>query len=791
MCVGFLSLIEAQMPRVQSFAAGLLVTLLCFGSFTRPVSAQERTGTVSGVTRTVEGASVPGVEVVVDSTGRSTRSASDGEFQISGVPAGTHTIIARDIGFAPLSKQITVTAGRNTRLEVALSRTTVSLGAIKVLGVRAYGASTSSAGLKTNARVLDVPQSVVSISHEFIQDQNAYTLTDLFRNVAGITPFSDYQDFMARGFREGEDAVMTDGVRSNGNNFFTTPNLNNVESVEILKGPSSVLYGAVEGGALINMVTKHPRTTPARILSVTAGSYSDYSAAADLTGPLAENDHLLYRLNANVGDVGSYRRFQSTRNWGVAPSLSWVPGKRTTLTLLGEATEEYHHGQRNRGIAAPNGDLDALPLSWTANEPTDFAKQNAYSGSLEVVEQLFSDWKLTSTARYAYSDYINKYHEPLGMTTVNGRLVMRREYRDQSFSWKSTGATANVGGSAKLGPIDNNVLLDADVTAKKRLTSPNDYADNVPPLDVLDPQYGQVDLASYVGAAPVNNPFTRDYRDWGLGAQDIVTLIPQIKVVVGGRYADYYVKNANYNLNTYDKQDNSSTTYKVGLVLQPQPWVSFYGDYNQGFLPQTAADLKQGGPFPPTATRQSEGGVKLGLFNERLVATSDVYRITKTNVLVPDPDSVGGNYLIPLGQVASRGFETDIVGSVTPAWSMTANYAYNDTKISQDTRPTQVGKKFPGAPRSTASFWTRYDFPVRIGLAAGAKYVDKRSTFDTTILPAYTVFDGAAYYTWERYQLALNVKNLLDKRYFQGGYFNYELYPGDPREVQLTVRTRF
>jgi iron complex outermembrane recepter protein len=777
------------MPKVQTFAAGLEVTFLLLLSITQPVSAQGKTGMVTGVARTVEGTPVSGVEIVVDSTGRATRSASDGAFQITGVPVGTHTIIARDIGFAPLSKRITVAADRSTRLEIALSRTTVSLGAIKVLGVRAYGASTSSAGLKQNARVLDVPQSVVAISHEFIQDQNAYTLTDLFRNVAGITPFSDYQDFMARGFREGEDAVMTDGVRSNGNNFFTTPNLNNVESVEILKGPSSVLYGALEGGALINMVTKHPHALPARTLSVTTGSYSNYSAAADLTGPVADNDHLLYRLNANIGDIGSYRRFQSTHNWDLAPSLSWVPTNRTTLTLLGEASEEYHHGQRNRGIAAPNGDLNALPLSWTANEPTDLAKQNAYAGTLELVQQLFSDWKFTSTARYAYSDYINKYHEPLGMASVNGRLVMKREYRDQSFSWKSTGATANVNGTTRLGPIENNVLVDADLTVKKRLTSPNNYADNVPPLDVFDPQYGQVNLSSYVGAAPPDNPFTRDYRDWGVGAQDIVTLIPQIKVVVGGRYADYYVKNANYRLKTYDKQDNSATTYKVGLVLQPKSWVSFYGDYNQGFLPQTAADLKQGGPFPPTTTKQGEGGVKLGLFNERLIATSDAYRITKTNVLVPDPDSVGA--LIPLGQVTSRGFETDLVGSVTSAWSMTANYAYNDTKISKDTRVAQVGARFPGAPRKTASFWTRYDFPVRIGLAAGAKYVDKRNTFDTTILPAYTVFDAAAYYAWQRYQFALNLKNLADKRYFQGGYFNYQLYPGDPREIQFTVRTRF
>lgn len=777
------------MLRSKLFRAVCSMMPLLIGGLSQPVAAQQLTGAVSGTVRSAEGASLQSAEVVVDGTGQGARSAADGAFLITGVPAGKHTITARAIGFAPISREIEVVAARSTRLEIALSVRSVELGTITVLGTRAYGASTSSSALKMDARVLDVPQSVVAISQEFIQDQSAHTLDDLLRNVAGLTPFSDYQDFTARGFREGEDEVTTNGVRSNANNFFTTPNLYNVERVEILKGPSSVLYGSLEGGAMVNMVTKHPRAIPAKVYSVTTGTYGSLTGSADLTGPVMGNENLLYRLNGSYGRVGSFRRFQSTRNFGVAPAFTWNPRPRSAITVMGELTDEQLDGQRNRGIPAPNGDLNALPLSWTANEPTDQASQRAYTGEIDADQGLFSDWKASTTVRYAYSKYTNMYHEPLGMTTVGGRLVMRREFRNSVFSWKSLGSTANVGGSVMTGPIQHRMLFGGDLTVKKRLTSPNDYASPVSSLDIFDPQYGKVDLEAYKTLAPADNPFTRDYRDWGILAQDLVTLIPQVKVLVGARYNDYYVKNANYRLHTQDEQNRKATTYRTGIVYEPVTWASIYGNFSEGFKPQTGANEDKGGPFEPLTTKQIEGGFKLGLFKERLVVTSATYRIDKLNVLVPDPDKTRVGYLITLGQVRSQGTEADVVGSITRAWSMTANYAYNDTKISKDSRAAQVGTKFPGAPRNAAAFWTRYDISgLRLGVAAGASYVDKRNTFDKTILPSYTVFDGALFYDWSRYKFAVNAKNLTNRRFFSGGYFNYQLYPGSPRTVELTVR---
>ena len=138
-----------------------------------------------------------------------------------------------------------------------------------------------------------------------------------------------------------------------------------------------------------------------------------------------------------------------------------------------------------------------------------------------------------------------------------------------------------------------------------------------------------------------------------------------------------------------------------------------------------------------------------------------------------------------------EGFEVDIVGSITSNWSVTANYANNETMITEDPRPAQVGTRFPNAPKHSAGLWTRYDIEnLNIGIAGGATYVDKRDTFDTTVLPSYTIFDAALFYDWRNYTIALNIKNLTDERYYSGGYNNYQIWVGSPRNLNLTVRAK-
>lgn len=764
-----------------------LLSMLLFGLATT-ASAQERTGVIGGVVSSATGGTLRGVEISLEGTDLQTLSSADGRFVMLKIPAGTYTMVARSLGYAAVSRIVSVEADRATRVEISMSVEAIALGEITVLGVRAYGRSTTGVE-KGGAHVMDVAQSTVVITEDFLADQNAMTLDDLLRNIGGLTPFSDYQDFTARGFRQGEDDIAYNGVKANAANYFTTPNLYNVEKVEVLKGPASVLYGDGEGGATINVVTKSPRAQPTQAFSVTVGSFDEYVGTADLTGPLS--DRFLYRVTAHYKDAGSFRRFQGIQEWHVAPSVTYLPWESTQLTLKGEITQDDRQGHRNRGIAAPDGDLNALPIGWTANEPTDRASSDAYTAELNLQQDFGANWRVNATTRYAYSEYKNQYHEPRGFRMIDDRLMMIRQFRNQSFNWKNLAGTAHVTGVFNTGPLSHRLLTNWDVTVKKRETAPNDYAADVSPLDVYNPQYGGIVPEQYAGIDPVDNPVTRDNRNWGISVQDVITVIPAIKVMVGGRYNDYHAYSENFRTGVINEHKRSAYTYRGGLVLQPASSISVYGNFSEGFKPQTNNYENRGGPFDPLITRQMESGVKASLFEDRLIATTSAYRITKHNVLVPDPDPES-DLLVTLGEVRSEGWELDVVGSITPQWSVTANYANNHTKISKDPRENQVGRRFPNAPKDAAAIWSRYDFPsIHVGVALGGSYVDKRETFDDTILPEYIVFDGALYYDWRNYGISLNVKNLTDKRHFTGGYNAYTIWPGTPRAFQLTVRARY
>jgi iron complex outermembrane receptor protein len=799
------------MPSRNSLLALLAAVFLPVVSL-HAQNTSQGTGAVAGQVQASDGTPLKGAAFAVEGIERQVETDIDGSFIVSRIPPGKYRVTARAIGFTPVSREIEITSGRVTRLEIALSKSTVHLGGITVIGTRRYGSNASKAAMKMDVPVLDVPQSLVVISEDFMKDQKATTLDDLLRNVAGLASFSDYQDFTARGFRSGEDEVTYNGTRANPVNFFGSPNLSNVERVEVLKGPSGVLYGSLEGGAMINLVTKSPKARPTRTFSLSGGSYSDYAGSADLTGPIANNEKFLYRFNTHYEDTKSFRKFLQSTNWSIAPSMTWLPTDRTTLTLKGEYLADDKKGARNRGTAAVLGDLFALPVDWTSNEPTDYANSKAYTAEANISQGLFGTWKTDATFRYANSEYENAYHESQGYScSINnatsaalvascqsrgGRILMRRQYRHQNFRWKNMSSTATLNGTVKTGPIEHRVLLGGDYTYKNRLTDPSDYANGVPSgivssLDVFNPHYG-VDPSKYEGQAPVDAPFTRDYRDWGLYASNLITIIPQIKAVVGIRYNDYNTHNFNFTTKVGDDQNRTSNTRRAGLVLQPKKWVSLYASYSEGFKPQTNAQEDKGGPFDPLVTKQNEEGFKLGFFGERLIWSGSTYLIRKQNVLVPDPDPAHPNFLTTLGEVRSKGYETDIVGSITPTWSITANYASNNTKVTKDSRPAQVGTRFPNAPRDQAAIWSRFEVPrTHFAIAGGATHVGRRGTFDATVLPKYTIYDGAAYYDLGRYKLQVNVKNITNERYFAGGYMAYQLFSGAPRTVQTSIRATF
>jgi iron complex outermembrane receptor protein len=781
------------MPRLLSRLLCTTATCLLLLSLGAP-AAWAQTGAIEGrVVDAQTGTALAGVNVSLADTTLGAATGTDGRFAIQGVPVGAQTVTASFVGYQTAEETVTVRRSRVTELQVRLSPETVEGSGVTVLAYRQYASDLSTSGLRLNAPVLDVPQSVQTVTSDFLQDQDVDRLDEMLRNVSGVNAFSSYIDFTMRGFRT--SAVLIDGTKALGSFFFANPKLADVERIEVVKGPSSVLYGQLEPGGLINVITKEPRSAPSRTVSLEAGSRSQYEFTADLTGPLAADGLLQYRLIGDVESSGSFRRFQDTRRAEVAPKLSFVPGPSTTITVEGSYYNEVRDGQRDRGIAAPpdaqgNPDRDALPIEWTSNEPGDRATSSGASGQVEV-DHAFSDtWSLDGVTRLSQTTYTNAYHEPRGFGVQNGATFVGRQYRDQVFDVVEFATNLNLVGDVTTGPLRHRLLVGGDIYTSDTRT---DYTyRDAPPLNVFNPDYGGRDPSTYPVSLELEG--TRLSASYGSYVQALTTITPAIKVLGGVRY-DAFAQELDRTINDQAQQVTASEgafTFRGGTVVQPVEQLSLYGSYSEGFNPPSvfSQGADRGGPFGPTESWQLEAGAKAQFFDGRLTASLAGYQIAKTNVLVGDPDDP--NRLIALGEVGSQGVEVDAIGSITPNWSLTANYAYNNAEVTEDSNPDNVGQEQPNAPNHTAALWTRYDIPdLGLGIGGGAIFVGERETFGAVTLPSYTVFDAAIYYQWRRYSVQLNAKNLFDRRHFLGGYGATALWPGQPRTLNLRVSVDF
>ncbi len=515
---------------------------------------------------------------------------------------------------------------------------------------------------------------------------------------------------------------------------------------------------------------------------------------------------MLYRVTADGERAGSFRDFQRLRNAQVAPSLAWRPSEATRLTLRGEYLDDRRDGQRDRGIAAPGGNVDTLPLGWTANEPGDRARNRGRSAQLELEQRLGGGgagrWRMTGALRWARSDYDNAYHEPRGFATAGSgaasRLVMRRQFRDQQFGQEQRAADARVTGDVRALGVGHTLVVGGDFLDGEGRTVSR-HANAVPSLDVFAPRYGAADPGAYATTLGVT---TERLRRGGAYAQDLVAVRPDLKVLVGARVDRFSDATANATPGAAAppaRSADGALTLRGGAVYQPTRALSFYGSYSEGFVPQLPDNQAalRGGPFPAEEATQVEGGVKAEWLGGRLSSTLAAYRIRKANQLVPL--AVGSDSLRSAGVIRSRGVEADLMGSVTRGWSLVANYAYNDAAVVAGASPNPLENQVPNAPRHAAGLWTRVELASLpagrlfrgVAVGGGARYVGRRDTFDATDLPAYAVGDAALYYLAGPVDLTLTVQNVADARHFVGGYYDRTLFPGAPRTVRLTARTRF
>lgn len=643
---------------------------------------------------------------------------------------------------------------------------------------------------------LDIPQSIQVLNAELIADQGARDITDLYRNIAGVSFFS-YSGVTFRGFRQ--DEVYYDGVRGNPFNAFSVPQLFNIDRVEVLKGPAGMLYGPGAPGGLINYVTKLPGKTRTVEVAATLGDNNRRGVSLEAEGQVA--GPVSARIGGFFEEADSFRVNAGSEIRIADAGVSVELGARGRLDLQATRYDQALPGNRLRGVPADNDGNFLTDISWNHNEASDYlilgaqTLQARLSG--EITETLSGDF----TARYFTSHEKQQYHEPFGLldTDGDGRVdTSRRQFRDQMRTGDGLAFAGNLRGEFATGGLEHKVLAGADWYEENSWSYGRSLAAGVPSLSLINPVYGATNSRAYNLLS-----VTPSYSDavavrWGVYLQDQVSL------------GERWIATAGVRFDRFDDEDNltgqgadgDDATYRLGLIYKPRPDVSVYASWSDTFEPQSVSNQSSavGGPFEPITGSQIEGGVKTVLMGGRLQANAAVFQIVRQNMLQVDSTKApvnGRDQLNPIGEVTSKGFETDVAIDITPDWVLTANYAYNDVRITETapgrTLTNAVGDRFANAPEHQAGFWTRYQVKaINTAFAFGGEYVSERLSLDGQKVKPYVIFDASIIRDFGPVRALLRIDNIFDKEYAASGFITRTgHFPGEPRSVFLELRTRF
>lgn len=686
---------------------------------------------------------------------------------------------AADTTAAKDGETLTVTADPNTAAEAT----------------NGYQPLNTSTATLTTMPMLDIPQVVNTVSDKVLEDQHATTLDEALYNVSNVVQTNTLggtQDaFVRRGFGANRDgSIMTNGLRTVLPRSFNA----STERVEVLKGPASTLYGILDPGGLINVVTKRPEKTFGGSISATSSSFGGGTGQVDVTGPI-DGTRLAYRLTGEYQDEDYWRNFGTERSTFIAPSLTWF-GDDATVTVL------YSH--RDYKTPFDRGTIFDL----NTKKAVDVDRKTRFDEPFNVTDgqsdlaQLNAEYRLNSqwTAKFDYSYSQDKYSDNqarvMAYDSKTGNLT-RRVDATQGSTQRMHSTRADLQGNVDIAGFYNEILTGVSYENYDLLRTDMMRCKNVKDFNIYHPTYGNLGKCTTVSASDSDQ--TLKQESYSAYAQDALYLTDKWIAVAGMRY-QYYTQYAGkgrpFNVNT-DSRDEQWTP-KLGLVYKLTPFVSLFANYSQTFMPQSSI-ASYIGDLPPETSNAYEVGAKFDLF-DGVTANIALFDIHKRNVLYNE--SVGGETIAKTaGRVRSQGVEVDLAGSLTENTNIIASYGYTDAKVLED--PDYAGKPLPNVPRHTGSLFLTYDIHNAFAgntltLGGGGHGVSRRSATNGAdyYLPGYFVADAFAAYKMKlQYPVTLqvNVKNLFDKTYYTSSIATNNLgnQIGDPREVQLTVKMEF
>lgn len=588
-----------------------------------------------------------------------------------------------------------------------------------------YRPENAVTALKTNTPIMNTPASIQVVPRAVLNDKQVTQISDAINVVSGVIAAdaeqTNIESYWIRGFYT--NTYYLNGVRMNANYTNSFQNAANIDRVEVLKGPASILYGRGDPGGIVNLVTKQPLETPAVVVQQQIGSWSNYRTTLDATGPVTADKSLLYRFILNYENHNNFgQNTNNARDIFLAPTVRWRPDEHTTFDAY------MTYSNRTNPLFAPPlpfvlpggntyGQNPLYPVTFgTGSAPANFLPRNrntaqpwSRSQSEDLIagysfsRDLNEDWnfthkfqaQLTSLNFPSQSNF--GYNDSLGIPFQQDNIGFSEP---QAHTWYYF-TSANLTGNFVTGPAQHTLLLGSDYnhfnqSGYTTTAYPQSFGGPVPPNNPVFPIFSPFPTYSLLPTTACNDPnfdFTTACRSdfafheawWGAYVQDQIKLPYDIFITAGARYdhAVFY-DDALKNL----VSNAQHVTPRFGLLWRPIPQVSLYGSYLTGFGP---SPFTASTPVKPETAQQWEVGVKTELLDNRVTATIAYYDLIKQNIARPDPTDPTGLRQLIVGAARNRGFELDIAGEILPGWRVIGGYSYIASIITKDSHCDATG----------------------------------------------------------------------------------------------------
>ncbi len=732
-------------------------------------------------------AGIPGADILASGNGgpfSSTVSDRNGEFTLTLEPGVYQLRVVAD-GFTETTEPVKLVA--NTQpVEIILP---VAASSAIVTITDAYGVSSISSATKTLTPLRDIPQSISVVTKEQIRDQSMSSVSDVVTYVPGITAHggeNNRDQLVIRGNSTTADFFLN-GVRDDVQYF---RDLYNVERVEALKGPNSMMFGRGGGGGVINRVTKEAGFTSLREITLQGGSFGNKRFTGDFDQPLGNK--IAFRLNAFYEDSGSFRDHVDVERYGINPTATFIVGPKTAVKL----SYEYFHDGRvaDRGIPSFHGRPVDVPIETFFGDPTNSRVRAGVNLASANIDHQAGRFNIRNRTMFGDYDRFYQNYVP-GAITTDKNFVSISSYNNATKRNNIFNQT-DVTFAVSTGRVHHNFLAGTELGRQLTDNFRNTGFFNNSTTTVLAPLSNPV----------INTPIT--YRQnatdadnhirTNLGAtyvQDQIEINRYLQVVTGVRFDYFDLQFRNNRTGQELQRIDRLVSPRAGVIVKPFTDLSIYANYGVAYLPSSGDQFSQlttiTQQVKPEKFSNYEFGAKWDI-RRNLSLTTALYRQDRTNTRASDPNDP--TRILQTGSQRTNGYELGLNGFVTSKWSVAGGYAYQDAFISSATVSAIKGAQVALVPHHSFSLWNNYKVLPRLALGLGIIHrSDMFAAVDNTVvLPSYTRADAAVFFSiTEKWRLQANLQNLFDTQYYLNADGNNNISPGASRGARVALIARF